>query len=269
MANVRIEGGLAIASFKRAFIGFIDPESRGGVTVTDNILRIPGVSDISVDSPEAPTTAIDAVEGSTTEVGTAQIGNVTFTNSSLMLHTAIFKTLQRAKVAGTVVKFIVQTKEQVVKAMTDMAEESVAISGTGATQGQVTLGGSEGKDSDFFDQDDLAIGQCIVTGTGAGTKYWEIIEAREDDASGNLLAKSILVVDATTGKFPVADLAASAFRVVIPGARFTGNAKITQIGAWSAGIAAGNPMSGSIVITPSSRWAESGQIDGSPQTVAA
>ena len=63
MANVRLEGGLAIASFKRAFIGFKDPQAdpRG----TRGILRIPGVSDISVDSPEAPTTAIDAVEGST------------------------------------------------------------------------------------------------------------------------------------------------------------------------------------------------------------
>ena len=258
---IRIEGGLAIASFRRAFIGFKDPLALRG---TDNILRIPGVSDISVDSPEAPTTAIDAVEGSTTEVGIAPIGNLTFTNSSLMMHTAILKTLHTAKTNGTVVNFIIQTKEQTVKA--EVTGQTVAIASAG---GLVTLSAAPNFDSDFFDQDDLAIGQCIVYKPGeADEKYYEIIEGMEDETSGKLTAGSLRVVDSSTGLYPAANVTADAFKVVIPGARFSGNAKITQIGAWSAGIAAGNPMSGSIVITPSSRWAETGQIDTNPTSVS-
>ena len=254
---IRIEGGLAIASFKRAFVGFKDPDAKLG---TRNILRIPGVSDVSVDAPEAPTTAVDAVEGSTTEVGVAPIGNVTFTNSSLMMHTAILQKLHNAKTNGTVTNFIMQTKEQTVKAMTVATGTGAETAAIAPNTGVVTL---SNPDSDFFDQDDLAIGECIVI----DGKYYEIIEGMEDETTGALDPGSIRVVDSATGEYPVGAVTAKAFKVVIPGARFTGNAVVTQIGAWSAGVAAGNPMAGSIVITPRSRWAETGKIDTNPGDV--
>lgn len=217
-------GGLAAKSGKRATVSVKKPSETA-------YIELPGISGFRFENPAGTSTTFRALEGKTTELTDADIGDFTADVVSYLSNHPGWGVVDEVDRAGGLLDARCETKAETVAAET-ASGNTAAVDADGA----VTFAGTT---HPSFSDDKIQRGMVLKIGTKVATI--QSIDVTGDTAT------------VKTEK-PAAAIGAGVYSVLLPGFRWDFSGRVKQSG--SVDVSEESPISSSLVITPTSRIAK-------------
>ena len=197
---------------------------------------VDGISGMTINSSEAPTTELQTWQATVTTVGEKPLETITFSADSTVPWLSCWTTIRSNMLSQTAMSFRVNSAEEDFGDIPSTAR--VAIDGSG----MATFSGTGAPD---FTTDEYAPGLCIQTGTGANKKNWIVDYAL---SSTTVQVRNV----------PGTAVTATNFKLVVPEVNLGGAsgfvAKILDSYALSWGVT--GAATSSLSVAPSSRLPE-------------